>query len=259
MRTIIAALDASAAARPVLETALAVGRLTGASVRAIHVGASRPATLDSLSDQFGVPLELLAEGVEPALLRSIGLPGVIAAVLGARSTPGGRRPAGHTARDILEHTDKPIVVVPPDALRTFDLPLRVLVPLEGSEESSAPIVERLYPLFVEAVEIVVLHVFTADTTPRLLDRPSRDLELWAGEFGARFCPVAARVEWRTGSAGRRITEVCDEEGADLIVLSWSQDLSPGRAATIREVLAHAPVPVLLLPVRERAVPAGLPG
>jgi nucleotide-binding universal stress UspA family protein len=253
MRTVLAALDASAAARPVLETALAFGRLTGASVEAVHAGAAHHATLDSLTQQMGVPLELIAAPVEPALLRSIAEPGVIAAVLGARSTPGGRRPAGHTALDILEHTDKPIVVVPPEAVRTYEVPLRrVLVPLEGSDVTSAPVIDHLCPLFVEDVELVVLHVFTAGTTPRLLDRPGRDLELWAGEFGARFCPIAARVEWRTGSVGRSVTEVCNEEGADLIVLSWSQDMSPGRAATIRDVLAHAPAPVLLLPIASAA-------
>ena len=42
-------------------------------------------------------------------------------------------------------------------------------------------------------------------------------------------------------------EVCAEQGADLIALSWSQDSSGDRATGIREVLAASPIPVLLLP------------
>jgi hypothetical protein len=45
-----------------------------------------------------------------------------------------------------------------------------------------------------------------------------------------------------------VAEVCAEQGSDLIVLSWSQDSSAGRAHVIREVLGASSVPVLLLPV-----------
>ena len=47
-----------------------------------------------------------------------------------------------------------------------------------------------------------------------------------------------------------------QQGSDLIVLSWSQDSSAGRAHVIREVLGASSVPVLLIPVTppEMAVP-----
>jgi nucleotide-binding universal stress UspA family protein len=250
MSTIVAALDASAAARPVLEAAFAFGRLTGAEIRAVHVADESPETLQLLAGQLDGPLALLAGPVEPALLRAIAEPDVVAAVLGARGTPAGRRPVGRTALDVMKRADKPVVVVPPDAT-SAQVITRVLVPLEGTEVSSAPVLECLAPLFATEVELVVLHVFTEGTTPRLLDRPARDLELRAGEFLARFCPGGSRVEWRTGPVARRVVEVCVEERADLIALSWSQDMSPGRAATIRDVLTDSPVPVLLLPLSTR--------
>ena len=42
-------------------------------------------------------------------------------------------------------------------------------------------------------------------------------------------------------------QVAMAEHADLIALGWSQNLSAGRAHTIRVALANSPIPVLLLP------------
>lgn len=249
MTTVLAALDNTAAARPVLETALGVGRLTGATVEVIHVGDGSSETPQALADRSGVPFRLLEGSVEPALLEAVARPEVVAAVLGARSTPGDRRPTGHTALGVLQQALKPIVVVPPEALDGSSRPLhRLLLPLEGSDESSRPVVERLLPLIADEVELVVLHVFTSATTPRFLDRPGRDLELLSEEFLTRHCPTATRIELRTGAVGQRVGEVCVGEEADLIVLSWSQTMEAGHAAIVRDVLVHARVPVLLLPV-----------
>jgi len=51
-----------------------------------------------------------------------------------------------------------------------------------------------------------------------------------------------------------VAEVSAEHGADLIVLSWSQDSSAGRAQVVREVLRASTLPVMLLPSRELLTP-----
>ena len=249
MTTVIAALDASPAARPVLETAIGIGELTGTLVEAIHVQHDTAETPEVLDARSEVPLRLLTGPVGPALLAAIAEAGVLVAVLGARATPHGRRPVGLTARHVLEQTHKPIVVVPPDAVGGPTRPIRrLLVPLEGTGASSRPILETLFPLLDRDVELVVLHVFTEHTLPRILDHPIRDMDLLRAEFLARHCPDAASIEMRTGAVGPRVAEVCGERGSDLVVLSWSQDSSAGRAAVVREVLGSSAVPVLLLPV-----------
>jgi nucleotide-binding universal stress UspA family protein len=246
---VVAALDTTPAARAVLETALGIGHLTGASVGAVHVRDGPVETPEWLAGRDQVPLRILEGPVTDALLDAVADPDVIAAVFGARATPGGRRPVGRTALHVLERTSKPIVVVPPEAFGVSPRPFRrLLVPLEGSENSSRPVADSLYPLIVAEVELVVLHVFTNATVPRILDRPYRDLALWGDEFLARFCPVATRIELRSGSVGGHVAEVCAEENTDLVVLSWSQVSSAGRAAVIRDVLGHSTIPVLLLPV-----------
>jgi nucleotide-binding universal stress UspA family protein len=247
MNTLLAALDTSPCAAAVLNTALRLGKLTGDTVEAVHVRDGPTGSLEWLAAQAGVSLRMLEGPVDESLLAAVEETGVDAAVLGARAMTGGRRALGSHALHMLELTDKPVAVVPPDE-KPVERPFhRLLVPLEGSEHSSGPIVDTLWPLVVADVELVVLHVFTAVTLPPVMDRPNRDLAMWGNEFLARNCPNALRIELRTGSVASRVNDVCQEEHADLIVLSWSQESSHGRAAVVRDVLAHSTVPVLLLP------------
>ena len=248
MSTILAALDTTAAARPVLETAVGIGQLTGASVSAVHVHDGSVETPEALVARAGLRLRTLTGPVPAALLGAVADPEVIAAVVGARAMPGGRRPVGRTAGRVMQHAGKPVVVVPPEAVRWPARPFRrLLVPLEGTAPSSLAVAELLLPLLRADVELVVVHVFTADTLPRALDRPARDLQILGDEFLARHLPGAAHIEFRTGPVGAGIAEVCAEEDADLIVLSWHLDASGGRAPVVREVLSRSPIPVLLLP------------
>lgn len=251
MKRIIAALDNSAAARPVLETALGLGALAGLPVDAVSVGGepARSSTTALVARQ-GLGLRVLADPVEEALLEAASAEDVAALVIGARGTPGGRRPAGHVALRVMAESGKPVVVVPPDSVgacpRQFK---RVLVPLEGSEESSKPVFDLLSTLVPPDVELVVLHVFTTATTPRFFDRPEHDLDLLGDEFLGRHAPwPGARIEWRTGSAGGQVADACGDAEADLVVLAWSQDISVGHAAVVREVVTRSRIPVLLLPL-----------
>jgi nucleotide-binding universal stress UspA family protein len=250
MRTVLAALDSSPAARPVLETALAFGELTGARVEAVNVVDDGHEIPQWLTVRTQVPLRMLTGAVEPTLIHAVADNAVIAAVFGARRTSSGPRPVGHTAMHVLRRATKPIVVVSPDVgvgspQRSIR---RLLVPLEGNIESSRPVLEMLGPLIVAEVELVVLHVFTRDTVPRTLDRPVRDMSMWGDEFAARFCPGATRVQLRVGTVGGEVAAMTGADAVDLIVLSWAQDSSPGHAAVIRDVLGVSTVPVLMLPV-----------
>jgi nucleotide-binding universal stress UspA family protein len=262
MRHVLAALDSSAAARPVLDAATRLAELTAAEVEAVHVSDGSTETAAWLAARCDIPLRLLDSPVGSSLVRAVEQDeSVIAAVFGARSTQGGRRPAGRTAMHVLQHATKPIIVVPPGVAAAERPYRRLLLPLEGDLESSRPILERLFPLFVHDVELVVLHVFTSETAPRILDRPARDLSMWGDEFIARFCPGATRIELCTGPVSARVDDVVAEEATDMVVLTWSRDISGGHGAVIREVLGRSTVPVLLLPVvatSAREGPSALP-
>jgi len=249
MSHVLAALDTGAAARPVLETALSIGRLFGADVEAVHVHDGSDETPSVLASRNEVRLQILAGPAEAALLGAISAPDVVVAVMGARRTPSGRRPTGHIALQVLERANKPIVIVPPESAGLSPRVIRrLLLPLEGTEESSRPVLDCLRPLLATDVELTVVHVFTSHTLPRVLDHPARDLELLGGEFLARHCPDAADIVLEIGPVGPRVADLCTATKTDLVVLSWSQDSSPGHADVVRDVLGRSQVPVLLLPI-----------
>jgi nucleotide-binding universal stress UspA family protein len=249
MTTVLAALDTSAAARPVLETACRLAELTGSEVEAVHVHtdpAEHDDTPEGLAERAGVPLTRLPGPVEEALLGALEAPGVVAMAIGAHGLPDGRRLVGHTAATVLERAGKPLVVVPAEAVSPSAF-TRLLAPLEGTERSTRPVVEQLLPLLGTDLDLLVLHVYDEATLPPMLDHPEYDLRILGGEFLARHFPASTRIELRTGSVAERVTEVADEQGVDLIVMSWSQDPSPERARTVREVLRTTRLPVLLVP------------
>ncbi|MDA8312932.1 MAG: universal stress protein [Actinomycetota bacterium] len=244
---VLAALERGTAAPEVLGIAIRVGEMTGAAVEAVHAGTSAPATLATLAGRVGVPLRQVAGPAGRALVSELERPEVRAIVMGAGRGGHGALGVGATTLDVTERSAKPVVVVPATG-HLAEGPLhRLLVPLEGEEASSRPVLEALLPLLAQEVEVEVLHVFTDETLPRMLDRPVRDTELLGREFLAKNFPVATQILLRSGTVADRVVEVGTERGADMIVLSWSQDPSEGRARVVRDVLRGAALPVLLLP------------
>ena len=251
MRTVLAALDASAAARPVLETALGIGELTGADgggrPRAgrtdRHTGVARRAAWRPAADPRRAG-EGLAAGRRRRPCRDRG---------GVRRTGHPRRSPSRSAGPRCTCSNGPTSRSswsPPRRSRVSPRPFRrLLVPLEGSEQSSRPVAESLCPLIVGEIELVVLHVFTKATVPRTLDRPERDLSLWARRVPRPLLPRGHRASsCAPGRSARRVAEVCGEQrcrprGAELVAgqLAGSRRGRPRRARTLQ-------IPVLLLPV-----------
>lgn len=246
---IVACLDTSAAARPVLEAALRMGEATGRPVEAIHVRADldQPMdTIESLAARSGVELKVLEPPLESALVDRLECDDVAVGVLGARSISSGRRPVGTVTRHLIERCRRPLLVVPPDVLSPPAF-RRAVVPLENGQETSRPVAETVVPLLGEQVEVVVLHVFTEKTLPAMLDRPVRDMVMLGEQFLAKHLPSAEHIEMHVGPVATKVAQVCKSHHADLVVLSWSQTTLAGRARTVMDVLAGSAVPVLLVP------------
>ena len=248
-RKVVACLDRSAAARPVLQAAQRLAELTGLTVEAVHVadedgGSSE--TVEALTARIGVRLEVLHGSIESTLVERLSSDDVEAGVLGARSTPLGRRPVGGITRRVIEASNLPILVVPPGVVAP-PVFRRAVVPLDGNVRTSLPVAERVVGLLGTRTELVVLHVFTDQTIPKMLDHPSRDMAMLAEEFLARHLPVAVLAEMHVGPVAVRAQEMCRAHDADLMILSWSRQSQSGRAQTIKDVLSNATVPVLLVP------------
>jgi nucleotide-binding universal stress UspA family protein len=126
----------------------------------------------------------------PAIVHAAAEPDVVALVLGARGIHGGPQPAGSTALEVITRVAKPVVVVPPRAqpLAPFR---RILVPLEGTAESSEALAETIELATRADLEIVALHVHSPASVPAFSDQTHHEVRAWEREFISRYAPRAA--------------------------------------------------------------------
>ncbi|MGZ6896287.1 MAG: universal stress protein [Acidimicrobiia bacterium] len=246
--TVIAAIDCSAAAWPVLEVAGAFARSTATTVQALHVTEDGDDTADALAAAHGTPLRITTGDVTSCLVDATATADVVAIVLGGRGRPGGARPAGHVAMEVITRVDKPVIVVPPDADHPARLE-RVLVPAEGlpdGPEALAPLLERLAR---SGLQLTALHVDDEASLPRYSDQTQHETEAFAREFATRNLPGSVDVElsFRVGHPATEVLAACDAPSIDMVVVAWSRDLSPGRARIVRQLLERSRIPVLLVP------------
>ncbi len=264
MSTVLAAIDDSATAGPVLAMSRALATLLGTSLRAIHVRVGDPAPARAAAEHAGIPLEVVDGDPITEIVRVVGDPDTALVVIGARRDGAqhdteGSRPAGHVAIAVAEQAVRPVLVVPPESGRG-DVPpsiRRALLPLEGTAETSGAISTVLHELAHAGVELVVVHVFDAHDVPAFWDAPAHAEQSYASEFAARWCEdePTVRVRLRRGAAPTAIVDVAEREAVDLIALGWSQHLDPGRARIVHAALTESHTPVLLLPLPGRVSPS----
>jgi nucleotide-binding universal stress UspA family protein len=248
MPRVLAAIDTSPCARSVLDTAQSIAPLVDATAAALHVTENAADTARQLARDAGIDLEEIPGFPIEAIAAAAAPPDVAALVMGARGTDSGRQPAGHTVLDVITRVRKPIVVVPSCGTARAQLG-RVLLPLEGTTESSQAIEQVLALADRADLEVVVLHVHTPQAVPAFQDQPHHAIAAWQREFAARYVQQrrSAEIVQHVGAAADRVVPTAHDVDADLIVLAWNQDLTAGRARVIRETLAQSSIPVLLVP------------
>jgi hypothetical protein len=247
---ILAALDDSAAARPVLETASRVAALLGARVEAVHVdGTGTGAVAAAIANAAGIPLHVRGGDVVAELGLETRERDAAALVIGARAGAPGSAPAGHIALDIVRLVEGTIVVVPPDA--TARPVRRVLVAVEGDGESTG--LRRLFDHLADRPlpEVIALHVIDPADVPPFADSPVHEANAFERELRIRVAgglivdASRIRFEIRVGDAADVLREATRELDVDLVVLAWHRDLSRGHGRVVREMLSQASIPVAL--------------
>jgi nucleotide-binding universal stress UspA family protein len=248
MRKVIAGIDNSLAAGPVLAAAGAVAQLFDASVEALHVRQNGHGLASHQTELAGVALRTLEGSAVQWLVAEARADDVAALVVGTRGTPGGGQ-VGGTALQVIRSISKPVVVVAPLARSSARIE-RVLLPLQGTLETSNAPAAALQLAADADVEVVVLHVLADESLPRFTDQPQHDTRAWTTEFLARYWPRglrSVRLELRLGRPEEQILQLADELDVDLIALGWNQELAPGRAVVVRAALERGGVPVMLIP------------
>ena len=258
MSRVVAAIDNSADARPVLAAAATIARLLRADLEAVHVREDGCLAARAAATAAGISLEELLANELPAskiraLLEAAEPIDVEAMVVGARATRIGPLPAGHVALGLIVSLRKPLMVVPPHAVVAEQF-RRILVPLDGTPATAAALARTIELAHDSEVDVVALHVHTEHTLPLFSEQPQHEFEVWRREFLARNCPHPdnVRLEVRVGIPGEHVLRAAAENKADLIALAWAQNLDEGRATVVREALERSDVPILLLPLARAA-------
>jgi len=248
MTILLAAVDDSAACRPILEVGRWAADVIGAQLVGVHVQRDGSGeTARATAQLLDVPLlvrngEVVAE-IRAATeeLHAAGL------AVGARAFPGSATPAGHVALALAKETAIPMIVVPPEAANhAVD---RILIGLDrdGDSEIVLALAERLSP--IDPPDIVAVHVIGPDALPPFGDDPAFEAEVWARELLRQASNrAAARVhlDLRVGDPAVQVCEAVRDLHADLVVLAWHHDLGGGRARIVRRVLETVRVPLVLL-------------
>jgi len=258
---IVAALDDSAAAQPVLDVARRLGALTAAGVESVHVQEdSSGQNAAAISDAAHIALHVRHGDIVPALRFEANQRDVIALVIGTRGVPAGASPAGHVALALVQSLDRPVVVVPPHA---DDRPLRrVLVAVAGDGESHA--LRRLFEQVGDRAtpEVIALHVIEPSQLPPFSDSAVHEADAFKREFIIRTArsvladPSRIRFEMRIGDPAVAVGDAARDLDVDMVVFAWHRDLSEGHGRLVREMLSHAAVPIVLFP-RHDHEPSGL--
>ena len=253
MTKVIAAIDDTPAAAPVLATAGALAQLFDAGLEAVHVRRNGHTTATKAAASAGVRLDVPGGDVVESLVAIGSRPDVSTLVLGTRESPSATTPLGSTAIELIGAVEKPVLLVPPRA-PALERIRTVLLPLEGTRETSLAPARVLELAHDAAVDVLILHVLDETSLPLFTDQPQHETEAWTTEFLARYCPHglrSVRLVLRVGRPEETILCVAEETGVDLVALGWNQRLAPGRAAIVRAVLERGRVPILLIPARAR--------
>lgn len=254
MTTILAAIDDSAAAQPVLATALAMAPVLGATVEAVHVvpnhGTGR--TAQAIARGAHVPLRHLVGDPFERIRQLADDEDVIALVVGARALPAGRRPAGHLALALADVIVKPVVIVPPGAHPPTRIRC-VLIAMKGTARNARDLLRAIQVAAAADLDLVVVHVDDEESIPSFSDQVQYETEAYANEFLARYCPGApeARLVLRIGAPTDEILAAADDVVPDMLAIGWPQSADHPHGAVARDIVDRSRIPVLLVAVTRR--------
>jgi Universal stress protein family len=250
---IVAAIDGARLSAGVLLTAKVVAPLFLADVRALHVVETGDDLVQArrTAAEAGMPLQVCEGPVLSTLVAQCAASGVVAVVIGASAGRGSARALGRRALGLITATQRPVFVVPEGA----DVPhhlRRALLPLDASPQTQEALIEAAGLATAQQVDLLAMHVHAYHDIPMFNDQPQHEVPAWSAEFLRRYWPGPGphpQLRLRVGVPEDEILAALAASEADLLILAWGQDLSPGRAHVVRTALLESRRPVLLLPVR----------
>ena len=249
MTTVLAAVDNSAASRPVISMARVLAPVLGATVEAVHVSEDDGDTARASAAALSVPFRTVPGDPLERLLSLIANDDVVAGAIGVRGLPGGHRPPGHLALAIAERSEKPLLVVPPET-RAPEALHRVLIAMEGTPSRPRRLKRALQLVDSLGLEVIIVHVDDRDSIPSFSDQVQHETDAYADAFLARYASGLHRsqLELRIGEPVDEILSVSESSRADIVAMGFPAGAGPGHGQTAREMLRRNPGATLLVPV-----------
>ena len=246
-KTILACIDNSAAAGPVLDAARAIAPVFGAVVEAVHVAEDGKSTAGGMASLRDLSLHTLHGDVVRQLVSRAREEDVVAVAMGARGRPTGPRPAGHITQQLANQIDAPVLVVPPESTIAGDIH-RALIAMKGTRANARMLTRAVELATAAEVDLIIIHVDDEGSIPSFSDQVQHETDAYAQEFLARFVPgaPAARLELRIGDPAEEILHALESIHPDVIVVGRRRDPDPGHGEVVREMLERSHLPVLLV-------------
>ena len=148
--------------------------------------------------------------------------------------------------DMITQIPTPVVIVPRNSKRMMRGISRVLLPMDGTQATAAGVADLAQRVLDAGAAVVGVHVFDTGTVPAFWDQAAHSHKEWTREFLRRNLPDAVELDLRSGRPAEEVLAEAEQDGVDLVVIGWGQDLTVGRAATVRHALTHGRVPVVLV-------------
>jgi nucleotide-binding universal stress UspA family protein len=246
MSRILAAVDDSTAAEPVIAFAEAIAPLFGAKTDALHVADAEGATVRAVTDARGVPLRTLNGDTLVRLAIESASDDILVVVCGAGRSPAGAQ-RGEVGLALAGTLDKPLVIVPPDA-PIIDSVQRVLMAIKGTPAKPRALKRAVELTAASGLDFRVVHVDDVDSIPSFSDQVQYETELYARQFLARYVVGApeARLVLRIGDPADEILATADELAADVIAIGWPHTTEPMHGHVARQIIQRSRIPVLLV-------------
>lgn len=248
MSIVLAAVDDSIAAEPVITAALALAPLFGSDVEAVHVGASAGITARSCAERLGTPFRTVPGEPLDQLVR-LATEQVTAVVVGSRDRPTRKARVGHLALQLADRLAQPLLVVPPDSVPS-DRIERVLVALKGRTGRAGPLQHTLEVVADGDLDVTIVHVDDEEAVPGFTNSAAHEPQEVAKEYLARYWPLGprARLALPLGSPAEEVLAVAADIRPDVVVVGWPQGAGPEHGHVVRELLRRSPYPLLLVAV-----------
>lgn len=178
---------------------------------------------------------------------------------------------GSTALKVIENTDKPVLLIKPNAclnLKGTKWTLcKALIPINGAPKSSQALAPAMEVLAKTTAEIELLHIFPEKcepiaeeggfSAPYYEDYPQHEWPSWSKEFLRRFCPIMENhnnikmnVLTAKGDPADEIISIAEKKHNDFIAIAWHGTMSKFRALTLKKILSESNCPIMLIKIKD---------